>query len=94
MYVGASIFFLLVFIVGLASLALVVWGIVDAANRPEYAWTAAGQNKTLWIALQAGGLLLTGVGGPLMSIIYLASIRPKVRASEVGGVNVEGAPRP
>ncbi len=93
MNVGASIFFLLVAVIGLASLALVIWGIVDAANRPDDAWTAAGQNKTLWIALQAGGLLLTGVGGAVMAVIYLASIRPKVRASEVAGVSPTTAPR-
>jgi len=66
-----------------AALVLVIWGIADAAGRPEWAWTAAGQNKTLWIVLQAVGLIFCLVG-LVLAIVYLASIRPKVQAAQQG----------
>lgn len=36
----------------LAALLLPVWGIVDAATRPEQAWTAIRQSRWTWILLQ------------------------------------------
>ena len=70
---GLAILFMLL---SLASLGLVIWGIVDAAQRPDAAWQQAGQNKTLWIVLQAVGLLFC-VGG-IFAVIYLAAVRPQV----------------
>jgi hypothetical protein len=52
---------------------LPIWGIVDAATRPDPVWTAAGQNKVLWIVLQI-------VLGALGAIIYFVAIRPKLVA--------------
>lgn len=63
--------------------AVVVWGMVDAAKRPDYAWSAAEQNKVLWVALQAIGLVLGGPLGVAVTIAYLIAIRPKVHAGEV-----------
>ena len=40
---------------------------------------AAGQNKTLWIVLQAVGLIVPF--GFILAIVYLAAIRPKVIAA-------------
>ena len=77
-----ELFFLFATVLFLASLALVIWGVVDAASRSDAAWAAAEQNKVLWIALQAGGFLLGAAGGLVMAIIYLAAIRPKVQAAE------------
>jgi len=59
-------------------LVVVVWGIVDAVSTPEAAWQRAGQNRTLWIALQAVGLLFCAVG-LILSIVYFATIRPQLR---------------
>jgi heme/copper-type cytochrome/quinol oxidase subunit 2 len=56
-------------------LALPLWGIVDAAVRPDSAWRAADQNKVLWIVL----MIVLGLIGTL---IYFIAIRPKVRAAE------------
>ena len=61
-----------------------IWGIVDAAGRPDSAWARAEQNKTLWIVLQAVGMLVCF--GWILAVVYLVSIRPKVRAAEEGGV--------
>lgn len=68
-------------LIGLAATAFVVWGIVDAATRPDAAWTVAGQNKVLWIVLQAGGLFFFGLG-LIFAIVYFAAIRPKVMAAQ------------
>jgi hypothetical protein len=65
----------------LVAFAVVLWGIVDAAGRPAHAWSAAGQSKAAWIALQAAGLVFC-VAGFVLSVVYLAAIRPKVRAGE------------
>jgi hypothetical protein len=53
---------------------LPIWGIVDAAMRPNEAWAATGQSKALWIILQ----FVLGVIG---AIIYFLAIRPKLAAA-------------
>lgn len=50
---------------------LPIWGIVDAAMRPETEWTSANQNKVVWIVLQVG---LGAVG----AIAYFMAVRPKL----------------
>ena len=67
-------------VVGFAFPALVIWSIVDAATRPEQAWGAAGQNKALWVALLAVGLVLFAIPGFVIAVGYLTAIRPKLRA--------------
>lgn len=79
-------------LVGLLFIVIPVWGIVDAAKRPDYAWSAAGQNKVLWIALQAAGAIFTGFGGVVMAVVYLVAIRPMVRAAEVTGAHRAARP--
>lgn len=60
----------------LVPLALVVWNVIDVAQRPESQFAAAGQNRTLWLALP---IVLTFVGvGWIVSLIYFLAIRPKV----------------
>lgn len=49
-----------------------VWGIIDAAIRPDSAWAAAGQSKLAWILVQ---VFLWVVG----SAVYFVAIRPKVK---------------
>ena len=36
-------------LLGLASIFIAVWALIDAAIRPTMAFQAAGQNKVLWI---------------------------------------------
>jgi hypothetical protein len=60
----------------LVPLALTIWGIVDAASRPEWAWQRSGQSKVLWIVLQVVGMFVCL--GWILSIVYLAAIRPQV----------------
>jgi hypothetical protein len=71
------VFVLLVLVVGLV---VPVWAIIDAASRPSGAFSAAGSSKTMWIVLIVIGWLVTGLIGVVLAIVYLASIRPRVRA--------------
>jgi len=65
---------LLIIFVMLPMLVLPIWGIVDAAVRPQQVFTATGQSKVLWIVLQ----LVLGILG---AIIYFVAIRPKLLAA-------------
>jgi len=75
----------------LVPLGIVIWGLVDASSHPAWAWDQAGQSKTLWIVLQAVGVLFCFVGF-ILSIVYLAAIAPKVRAAERGYIASSGPP--
>lgn len=68
-----------VFFVGAA---IAILGALHAAMRPDSAWAAADQNKILWVALQLGGLLIFFVPGVLAALLYITSVRPKVRRAE------------
>lgn len=61
-------------------LVLPIWALVDAISRPSSAFSTAGSSKGMWIALIVVFSLLTGIIGVVLSIVYLASIRPRVRA--------------
>ncbi len=60
---------------------ILVWGIVDAASHPRWAWEAAGRSKTTWIVLQSVGILFCWLG-MILAVVYLASVRDRVRAAE------------
>jgi hypothetical protein len=79
---------LLFMLFGFIPLALSLWGIVDNATRPEWAFIQAHQNKPLWLVLQIVGFFLCL--GWIVSIVYLLSVRPKVAAAQAYG----GPPRP
>jgi hypothetical protein len=71
--------------------------LVDAARRPEWAFRAAGHNKTLWIVLEAIGIVFFGV---VLALIYFLAIRPSVaremqsRAAPAGHMPAPWAPSP
>lgn len=73
---------LLVFI-GFASLAVVMWGIIDVARRPAAA--LAPRWKALWIAGMIGGWLLFGIIGAIVSAFYLAGPRKRLKAAAYSG---------
>lgn len=74
---GVDGIFLLVVIVGLV---VPIWALIDAISRPTAAFVAAGSSKGMWIALIVIFWFFTGVIGLILSVVYLASIRPRVRA--------------
>jgi hypothetical protein len=63
---------ILVFV--LFNLIFPIWGIIDAAMRPDPVWAATGQNKIVWILVQ---IFLWTLG----AIIYFVAIRPKLVAA-------------
>lgn len=71
MNVGAPELLILVLVALFGVLPL--WGIIDAAIRPDAAWAAAGQNKVVWVLVQ----IFLGVLG---AIAYFVAIRPKLKA--------------
>ncbi len=64
--------------VSFASLALVIWGIIDVARRP--AVILAPKWKALWIAGMLGGWFLFGIIGAIVSVFYLAGPRRRINA--------------
>jgi hypothetical protein len=73
---------LLIVLLSFLPLAIIIWGVADAATRPDWAWQSAGQNKAMWIILQVVGAVLCGIVGLILAIVYLVSIRPQVAAHQ------------
>ena len=63
-------------LVTLASLALVVWAVIDVAKRPAAA--LAGKWKALWITGMVGAWFLFGPIGVTISAFYLAGPRKRL----------------
>jgi hypothetical protein len=64
--------------ISLASLAVVIWGIIDVARRPTM--VLAPKWKALWIAGMIGGWFLFGIIGAVVSVFYLAGPRRRLNA--------------
>ena len=71
---------LIILLVALVFIVIPISAIVDAISRPGATFTAAGSSKGLWIALLVIFWIFTGIIGLVLAIVYLASIRPRVRA--------------
>lgn len=67
---------------GLVSLVLSIWAIVDVASRPAWAFRSAGHSKGVWMALEIVGVFVCGL---VLSLIYLLAIRPSVVRAAAGG---------
>ncbi len=66
-------------------LAISVVALLDAARRPQWAWSLAERNQVMWIAMILVGVLsvVLGLG---ISGWYLWRVRPVVAAAESGQV--------
>ena len=71
---------LIIAVIALVALVIPIWALVDSVSRPSGAFAAAGSSKGMWIALIALFWLFTGIIGVMLSLVYLASIRPRVKA--------------
>lgn len=67
----------------LASLAVVVWAIVDVARSPAVA--LALKWKALWIAGMFAAWFLLGAIGAIVSVFYLAGPRRRLNTVEYSG---------
>jgi hypothetical protein len=74
---------LIVLLIALVALVIPIWALVDSISRPSGAFTAAGSSKGMWIALIVLFWFFTGIIGVILSVVYLASIRPRVKAAMV-----------
>ncbi len=79
---GIGIFLIIMIVIGVASLGLCIFAIIDVNKHSDAAWTASGQAKQTWFILNIVGLITCIL---LIPIIYLVAIRPKVAAAEAGG---------
>jgi hypothetical protein len=70
----------LLFFINIASLAVVIWGVVDVARRP--AVSLDRRSKALWIAGMIGGWFLFGIIGAVVAVFYLAGPRKRLNAGE------------
>ena len=70
----------IILMIALVTMVIPIWALVDAISRPSGAFVAAGSSKGMWIALIVLFWLFTGIIGVILSVVYLASIRPRVRA--------------
>jgi hypothetical protein len=66
-----------------APLALSVLALLDAARRPQWAWSLADRNQVAWMTMILVGTLLVCVGVGI-SGWYLWKVRPVVARAEAG----------
>jgi hypothetical protein len=66
-------------------LAISVIALLDAARRPQWAWSLADRNQLMWLAMILVGVLsvVLGLG---ISGWYLLRVRPVVAAAESGRI--------
>ena len=65
-------------------LATALWALVDLTGRRTADLRAIGESKGRWIALISVSSLLVGIVGVILSLVYLASIRPRIATLGVG----------
>jgi hypothetical protein len=75
--VGPGLFFAL--LIPLAILALVIWAIVDVAQRPRSVLSSGA--KTGWIIGLVLGTLVFGIVGAVLAVVYLVGVRPRLSRS-------------
>jgi hypothetical protein len=66
-------FFFIIFILGAIGFAFWLWGLIDACTQSEDSYNKIGSSKTMWVVLIA-------VLGFIPAIIYLASVRSRLKA--------------
>lgn len=71
-----------ILLIDLVALAFVIWGAVDASSQPDWAWQQTGRSKIVWIVVPLVSLVVCGVVGLVMVIVYFTSIRPELRRAQ------------
>ena len=64
-------------------IAVSMWGLLDVAKRPAWAWSLAGRSQLGWLTAIAFGLLFVILGPPI-ALYYLWRVRPHIAAIEAG----------
>lgn len=58
-------------------LFLTLVALTTAVSIPEPRWSAAGRNRSVWIAGLAVGIVLSPVG-LVLAVVFLAAVRPEL----------------
>lgn len=82
-FVGDVLVALLVTCFFAIPIGLTLWGVVDVARRPQWAWALARRSQLAWMAALLFGTF-TVLGGMGLSLWYLAKVRPLIAAAEEG----------
>ena len=69
-------------VLGVMALTVVIpiWGLIDAASRPEKQWLSCGINRVTWVLIMLLGTVFCFPVGAISALYYLALIRPKLDA--------------
>ena len=70
-------------IAGLACFVISLWAIVDAVSTPGVHFVAAEVGRGRWIATIVVLYCFTLIGGLIFAIIYLTTIRRKLRGDRI-----------
>lgn len=66
-------------------ITLTGWALLDAARRPQWAWSLSGRRQVVWMA----GIMFaaaTVIGGVIVSTWYLTRIRHEIQDAEDGRI--------
>jgi hypothetical protein len=58
------------------------WALVDTASQPVQAWNALGRSRVNWVLAIAITAVFCGPLSLVVSLYYLAGIRPQLSAAE------------
>ena len=75
-------------ILALASLAVVIWAVIDVSRRPR--WQMPPVRKAFWIITLLGGWLLVWPAALVSALMYLTVLRRRLNALVVGPPGVVG----
>ncbi len=64
-------------------LALSMWALLDIARRPRWVWALAERAQVHWMGAVMVGVLFVPLG-LVVSLVYLTTVRPRLRAVEAG----------
>ncbi|HUC37466.1 MAG TPA: DUF2516 family protein [Acidimicrobiales bacterium] len=70
----------LLLVIALGALAISIWAIADAASKSSEAFRAAGSSRKKWMMVLVFFTIALDVIGVVLAIVYLALVRPRVRA--------------
>ena len=72
--------YLMLTLIAVVALGVSIWAIVDAASTSPEDFKAAGSSRKMWMVLLVFFTLAADVIGVILAIVYLALLRPRVRA--------------
>jgi len=72
------------------AIGIPLWAIIDAARRPVGSFRRIGSNKTTWVVVLVVLTVFLNLAGIIASIVYLASVRPRLRRADAAPLDAGG----